>query len=102
MRRLLCLGLLVSQLVMAESFNASSSFSLGPNGVSVKNPPMSAPAGISYDGKGVFSTSFSLTGNGRQADFGGGAPVRVVPGAVAPSVPSSFTDSDTFFKSVGK
>jgi hypothetical protein len=95
------LALLVfSHLASAESFRASSGFSIGPDGMQV-SPAAGPPLGVQYDGKGTFSTSFSLTGN-RGGNRQPAAPpvVRVISPAASP--PSALTDSDTFFRGVGK
>lgn len=69
--------------------------SLAANG----EPQINDKLTVTGDGQVNFEAGFSLFGRGQS---GTGPTPRVVLPPIKATPPSSFTDSDTFFKSVGK
>ncbi len=97
-------GLLLFSLVaFAEAQQQGASLSIGPGGVSLSG----GERGVSYSAEdGKAEASFSITGSPPmyQAPVQSTSPYLVVPNpSYSPPRPSSaLTDSDTFFKSIGK
>lgn len=96
-------ALLAASLAFGETGNAEqweSSLSIGPEGLSIGG--VSTPnLGVRVD-KGTVSADFSLTGNrpARSGNFRSDNSLPIRPSTSTRS--SVLTDSDTFFKNVGK
>lgn len=97
MIRLSVILLLVAVSAPAETWSSSSGLSIGASGVSVTTPATGQLPEVTYK-DGSIQMSFSLTGTGRSGAASG--PVRVV--SPAAQTPSVLTDSETFFKGIGK
>lgn len=81
-----------------DSFQAGSSLSVGPDGVSLKGPGLPQGINVKNDGNGVISSSFSISGAVNGAS---GQPTRTLPPIVVPPSSGVMTDTGAFFKSVG-
>ena len=97
MYRLLILAVF-SSVASADTWSSNSGVSIGPSGVSVTNPSTGTLPEVTVK-DGSIQMNFSITGNGRSNAATGG-PVRII--SPAASTPSVLTDSDTFFKGIGR
>lgn len=85
--------------LLAEGIQRETSLSIGPEGISI-NPAQGPGFSVGSKEKGVYEMNFSISGAlNRQKGQSSSPPVRILsPAASSPAL----TDSDTFFKGVGK
>lgn len=90
--------MLFTTVASADTWSTSSGLSLSPSGISVTAPPVGTTPDVTYK-DGTIQMNFSITGNGQRGNAASG-PVRII--SPAASTPSVLTDSDTFFKGIGR
>ncbi len=93
---LLIVFCLVSQ---AETWSTKSGASVGPSGISISTPATGQLPELTYK-DGSFNLNFSLLGKGNAESPPPSGPIRIL--SPAASTPSNLSDSNDFFRGVGK
>lgn len=98
MKGIFLISIVTCAVGFGETFNASSGFSVGPSGVQITAPRTGKIPELSYE-KGSLSLDFSIFGRGGSSGAVNG-PVRILPPITSGG--GALTDSDEFFRGIGK